>query len=479
MNYSRTVMSPAYGPTLDEMAHLTTQTGAPEPSPYYERRTPMCVPPLRLAARSLSPPNRLTPSAADANDEYITINAPKKPKTFGNKVEKFCVSCNGKLHYISDAATISVFHENVRTALSLTQHETFELYMDGRLDMLHSLRVPSNCGRCFSLNPVPWGITTLEESEFKFEGALESSNGMVMLQRGKLKNLPIMAQATRLVKPHVAIQFDNRTLDAHYDGMYRLATNWQKLLQHPHVLTLLRVYAADLALPQSGLNFPVFPVYFVSPLLTGSLEDEATRRSTTLAAALPLIDALPGVMHHIASGLLHLHQGGITHGDLRASTVLFTDFPHGVVLSSFGFSLGHRCSRRLWDTHVTGKHCIAPEVASREAEPSPISDTWGLGIVVLECLDILMHMDMVTNVSKICNQRLPLGCRQDELEIFLDRELSDLAVKIGYTALFSKENPFGSFVRMCLAVDPVDRLCATNAVKVLQPFAPVAHPDIK
>ena len=63
---------------------------------------------------------------------------------------------------------------------------------------------------------------------------------------------------------------------------------------------------------------------FPSHLLQGSLRDVLDRGQLSGIAGYPLPALVLSLAHDVASALLHLHEGGIVHGDIKASNVLLT-----------------------------------------------------------------------------------------------------------------------------------------------------------
>ena len=62
----------------------------------------------------------------------------------------------------------------------------------------------------------------------------------------------------------------------------------------------------------------------VASILQGSLRDALDRGQLSGIAGYPLPALVLSLAHDVASALLHLHEGGIVHGDIKASNVLLT-----------------------------------------------------------------------------------------------------------------------------------------------------------
>jgi serine/threonine protein kinase len=59
-------------------------------------------------------------------------------------------------------------------------------------------------------------------------------------------------------------------------------------------------------------------------VLQGSLRDALDRSLLSGISGWPLPAVVLSLAHDVASALLHLHEGGIVHGDIKASNVLLT-----------------------------------------------------------------------------------------------------------------------------------------------------------
>ena len=485
------------GPAAPNGAAATDASYSVPPSlmPSPRRFTPRDLP------MALQLPKYSAAAMHDMQDEYVVIDAPRRSQRGGItergilisppatsrhtnsslelQPETFCVSCQGKLLYVEDSTDYAQFHANIRSAMQLTRHETFQLLCDGKQVLFDELRNPSNRGKAFSLTPAPWHVNP---GDFLLNKQHMSDRpGMLLFFFGVLKNMPVSAHGSLLIKPHVASQFDDKTIDAHYDSLRRLADLWQTLPAHPCVQPLLRIFYADVQLPGRKDLVAGLPLYFINPCLSGSLEDEAIRFAISDASRRTLLEALPRTFSQIVSALNHLHENDIVHGDVRCANFLVKgDFPRRdtstVIVSNFGFGVSLRCSHKLWSQHVTAKETMAPEVALRMSDPTRASDAWGIGIAMLECLDHLRantfgsdsnkdsSCKLVQMVSKIVTQRhLSSAWRQDELDILFDGEMMRVADDVDATEIFGRSNVIGQLLRLCLRVEASERILLPNA----------------
>jgi serine/threonine protein kinase len=545
--------SPRCPADIQQQRDVGGEDGHPQlpPSPSSFRLTPKDIPPVHLSSaavyRGLRPADehRSADGAAAQNsmtDEYVAIEAPRRAPPRGAMTERgilvsppdtsrhsnsalelqpetFCVSCQGKLLYIEDSPDFGQFYLNVRTAMQVTRHETFQLTCDGRLVEFVELRRPSNRGKAFAVAPVPWHVNP---SDLNLNREVKRP-GMILLHYGTLcRSMPVSARGSLLIKPHVATLFDDKTVTEIYDALRRLADLWQCMPAHPNVLQLFRVYYADVQVPGWRDVCPGLPVFFITPCLTGDLDEEAARYSDAEPSRHLFISHLPHVFLQIASALAHLHANNIVHGDVRCANVFVRDFPGSIILGNFGFMPNLRCSHKLWSSHVCGKDVMAPELMLRHSEPTALSDTWGIGMMLLECLDWLVaknnnattsspnarrramasaspyargvqagdrvwetaqeeeHVEaddtagggssLVGSVCKIVRQRmLAAEWRQDELDVLLDGDVVRAAESVGcgLDCMLSRSGVLGQVMRLCLRVLPSERMLPANAVALM------------
>ena len=139
-------------------------------------------------------------------------------------------------------------------------------------------------------------------------------------------------------------------------------------LSHPNIVNVYDVGSED------AIHFIVME-YIAGKTLKELITDKAPFSNETML----------GVASQIAAALIHAHENGIIHRDIKPQNVLC--MPNGVVkVADFGIAKSHD-SKNLVDEFSTmgSVHYISPEVACGDPI-DPRSDLYSLGIVMFEMM---------------------------------------------------------------------------------------------
>ena len=164
---------------------------------------------------------------------------------------------------------------------------------------------------------------------------------------------------------HYSLQAERRKIIQEAYIMHRL--------QHPHVVRLLTTYS-DLT-TSTILIKPVADYSLSQYLQTRSLKE-------------PIIDEAFGWFSCLISGLQHIHEQNILHGDIKPHNILI--FEGRVLYADFGLSttIPHR-DATISNARVVTKRYAAPEV--QVGVRGKASDIWSLGCVFLEMLIAILN----------------------------------------------------------------------------------------
>ncbi|ACF07478.1 serine/threonine protein kinase [Metamycoplasma arthritidis] len=100
---------------------------------------------------------------------------------------------------------------------------------------------------------------------------------------------------------------------------------------------------------------------------------------------IPLEEAIE-YAKEICNGLIDIHKENVVHRDLKPSNILIT-YDGTIKLIDFGISLGDDSLRLTDERKLIGSvQYVSPELVLKQAEPSPQSDIYALGIVLYEML---------------------------------------------------------------------------------------------
>lgn len=128
------------------------------------------------------------------------------------------------------------------------------------------------------------------------------------------------------------------------------------------------------------------------------------------------------LMRHLLSGLRHLHQSGIIHGDIKPSNILLTE-NHVLKLADFGLA--------SWVTNTPHSACQiaslsyrAPELLLCDFQFGPAIDLWSAGCVmgdmvsagsmVARALTGKNEKDQLQKIVRLCgsiNEEVCMSCK--------------------------------------------------------------------
>ncbi|MCJ1439205.1 hypothetical protein MMC27_008596 [Xylographa pallens] len=144
-------------------------------------------------------------------------------------------------------------------------------------------------------------------------------------------------------------------------------------LRHPHVVRLLTTYS-DLSTS----------TILMKPAADYSLSQYLQTRSLTE----PIADEAFGWFSCLVSGLKHIHEQNVLHGDIKPHNILI--FEGRLLYADFGLSatIPHH-DAIISDAGFVTKRYAAPEV--KEGVRGKASDIWSLGCVFLEMLIVMLN----------------------------------------------------------------------------------------
>ena len=147
-------------------------------------------------------------------------------------------------------------------------------------------------------------------------------------------------------------------------------------LRHPHVVRLLTTYS-DLSTS----------TILMKPAADYSLSQYLQTRSLTE----PIADEAFGWFSCLVSGLKHIHEQNILHGDIKPHNILI--FEGRLLYADFGLSatIPHH-DAIISDAGVVTKRYAAPEV--KEGVRGSASDIWSLGCIFLEMLIVMLNQSI-------------------------------------------------------------------------------------
>jgi serine/threonine protein kinase len=157
----------------------------------------------------------------------------------------------------------------------------------------------------------------------------------------------------------------------------------QSQVKHPNILPLLDF---------GGLERP----FVVLPLCRGG----SLRSLLQTRDFYPLSEALP-LLRPVGSAIDAAHEGGIVHGDIKPSNILFDDDRSAIFLGDFGISKYFAVTQRFSGAQVPPPTSLylSPEQLSK-AKESPSSDLYSFGIVAYEVLTGTLPFDVMSSPSQ-------------------------------------------------------------------------------
>ncbi len=172
------------------------------------------------------------------------------------------------------------------------------------------------------------------------------------------------------IRAAVKVMFTHGTGDEKERFLREIRTLFQ--LKHPAVIKLAGFGEG----PGEG------ELWMAMELVEGEdFEDVLARGAFPAARAVELFETL-------ADGLVHCHDRGLFHRDLKPGNIMLGADEHPVLID-FGISLDTQRKTRLTsaDMAVGTPEYMPPEVFGGEAEPSPaLADVYALGLVLYEVL---------------------------------------------------------------------------------------------
>jgi serine/threonine protein kinase len=255
-------------------------------------------------------------------------------------------------------------------AAFLARHGVSDTTLIGRLEAIRGAR------GSFPAGADPWIGKML--GDFRID-ALLGEGGMGIVYRAHDCSLG-RDVALKLLRPEVA---GAAAAQARFEREARAIAR----LRHPNIVSLLSIGAAD------GVR------YIAMELVDGRPLDELMAEALTRGDA-PATSVAPVATQRvvrwardIADALACAHAHGIVHRDVKPSNVLITSDDRALLVD-FGIAratdLDGRRPVTLTDAFIGSPYAMAPErigtVRSGALTDDPISDVYGVGILLWECL---------------------------------------------------------------------------------------------
>ena len=161
------------------------------------------------------------------------------------------------------------------------------------------------------------------------------------------------------------------------------------------------------------------------------------------------VNTVASILRGVLRGLVHIHQTGVVHADVKPGNVLFTDTSDNAEVKLADFGSAVWMGRREENGNITGTPWyMSPE--SLRSEVTPAADVWSVGVMAYQLLTGRMPFDDVGEVAP----RVSYIWRKIMLE-------EPLWTGPRWEAISSEAL---DFVRICLTKDPSARPSAMECL---------------
>lgn len=236
-----------------------------------------------------------------------------------------------------------------------------------------------------------------------------------------------------------------------YTGVHYAAKRYSKKLVYGMELLLQSEFKVLKAVLNGSKNILLMVDYFetkdsfyiVTDLAAGGELFNRITESGHLSAV-----ETRAILVTLLSALVHLHENGIAHRDIKAENILFasrSSRPSLMLLADFGHAVILKDDKLAYDCGGTLSY-IAPEVLLRTGHSFPV-DMWAVGVLTYFMLCGYMPFDCDTDAET------------KELILAGDYVFEPLEYWLNVPEMAK------DFIGKCFTVDPADRITASQALK--------------